>query len=414
MSLDSNYSIKEINELCEINSSNYSKKDNWDFINYLDTKNIIKGEINEIQLFDPNYDKVPSRAKRKVKIDDIIISTVRPNQEHYGMIKNKIDNFLVSTGFTTLTVDKTQAKPEFIYYYITQKYITESLQTIAEQSTTSYPSIKPSDIGNLLIELPPLEIQEKISQILTSIENKITVNKEININLRNLIKILYKNYFESFELDNIPDNWEMVNIESIINIYNGYSYKGNELQESDCAMVTIKNFNRDGSFRTDGFKEIVYSSKIKNYHFINENDVLISCTDVTQDADIIGNCIILLDKQNYNELIMSMDLVKIESKLPEINNFLLATIFKSYNFKKHILGYVNGTTVLHLDKKGIKKFEIALPKNLSELKNISERFEIIYDEIQCNQKEINKLVNLRDTLLPKLMSGEIDVSKIDI
>ncbi|WP_296875386.1 restriction endonuclease subunit S [uncultured Methanobrevibacter sp.] len=183
MSLDSNYTIKEINELCEINSSNYSKKDNWDFINYLDTKNIIKGEINEIKLFDPNYDKVPSRAKRKVKIDDIIISTVRPNQEHYGMIKNKIDNFLVSTGFTTLTVDKTQAYPEFIYYYITQKYITESLQTIAEQSTTSYPSIKPSDIGNLLIELPPLEIQEKISKILTSIENKITVNKEINKNL---------------------------------------------------------------------------------------------------------------------------------------------------------------------------------------------------------------------------------------
>ena len=193
MSLDSNYSIKEINELCEINSSNYSKKDNWDFINYLDTKNIIKGEINEIQLFDPNYDKVPSRAKRKVKIDDIIISTVRPNQEHYGMIKNKIDNFLVSTGFTTLTVDKTQAKPEFIYYYITQKYITESLQTIAEQSTTSYPSIKPSDIGNLLIELPPLEIQEKISQILTSIENKITVNKEINKNFTEInLSLIYE------------------------------------------------------------------------------------------------------------------------------------------------------------------------------------------------------------------------------
>ncbi|MBQ9160326.1 MAG: hypothetical protein IJ122_03255 [Methanobrevibacter sp.] len=50
-------------------------------------------------MFDPYYDKVPSRAKRKVKIDDIIISTVRPNQEHDGMIKIKIDNFLVSTGF---------------------------------------------------------------------------------------------------------------------------------------------------------------------------------------------------------------------------------------------------------------------------------------------------------------------------
>ena len=111
---------------------------------------------------------------------------------------------------------------------------------------------------------------------------------------------------------------------------------------------------------------------------------------------------------------MSMDLVKIESIIPEINNFLLATIFKSYRFKKHILGYVNGTTVLHLDKNGIKNFKIALPKNLSELKDISERFEIVYNEIQCNQKEINKLINLRDALLPKLMSGEIDVSKIDI
>ena len=95
---------------------------------------------------------------------------------------------------------------------------------------------------------------------------------------------------------------------------------------------------------------------------------MISCTDVTQDEDIIGNCIIVLDKQNYDELIMSMDLVIIESKIPEIFNFLLASIFKSYYFKIHILGHVNGTTVLHLDKKGIKKFKIALPKDLSELK----------------------------------------------
>ena len=55
-----------------------------------------------------------------------------------------------------------------------------------------------------------------------------------------------------------------------------------------------------------------------------------------------------------------------------------------------------------------------MPKDLSELKNISERFELFYAVIQCNQKEINKLTNLRDTLLPKLMSGEIDVSQIDM
>ena len=298
--------------------------------------------------------------------------------------------------------------PKFLYYVM-------SLIDLSRYNEgTSIPSLRTETLNRLDIPIPNLDYQKRILTVLSNIDAKISINEEINRNLRNLIKILYKNYFKSFEIGNIPDDWEIVNIESIIKIYNGYSYKGNELRESDCAMVTIKNFNRDGSFRTDGFKEIIYSDKIKKHHFINENDVLISCTDVTQDADIIGNCIILLDKQNYNELIMSMDLVKIESKIPEINNFLLATIFKSYSFKKHILGYVNGTTVLHLDKNGIKKFKIALPKNLSELKNISERFEIIYNEIQCNQKEINKLINLRDTLLPKLMSGEIDVSEIDI
>ena len=178
-------------------------------------------------------------------------------------------------------------------------------------------------------------------------------------------------------------------------------------------MATIKNFNRDGSFRIDGFKEIIYSEKIKQHHFVNENDVLISCTDVTQDADIIGNCVLLLDKLGYDEIIMSMDLVKIESTIPEINNFLLAAILKSYRFKMHILGYVNGTTVLHLDKKGIKEFKLALPSDLSILKDLSEKMECIYKQIAINLKEINNLTSLRDTLLPKLMSGEIDVSKIN-
>ena len=110
---------------------------------------------------------------------------------------------------------------------------------------------------------------------------------------------------------------------------------------------------------------------------------------------------------------MSMDLVKIESKKKEINNFLLASILKSYRFKMHILGYVNGTTVLHLDKKGIKKFKLALPNDLSILKNLNDILENNYKQIAINQKEINKLQKLRDTLLPKLMSGEIDVSKIN-
>ena len=330
-----------------------------------------------------------------------------------GYVKELYMPSTVASGvFVVRNLNNEYIDTDFLYYYFKSPFFKWFIKSVTEGSVI--PHLYQRDFTDMEFNLFDLDVQKKCSTILNAIEEKININKRINRNLQNLIKILYKEYFESFELNNVPDDWELVNIGSIIDIYNGYSYKGAELQESDCGMVTIKNFNRDGSFRIDGFKEIVYSNKIKKHHFINENDVLISCTDVTQDADIIGNCIMVLDKQNYDELIMSMDLVKIESKIPEINNFLLASIFKSYNFKKHILGYVNGTTVLHLDKKGIKKFKIALPKDLSELKNISERFELIYAEIQCNQKEINKLTNLRDTLLPKLMSGEIDVSQIDM
>ena len=76
----------ELKDICKTNQSNYSKSDKWTFINYLDTGNITKNKIYEIQYINLENEKLPSRAKRKVEIDDIIYSTVRPNQLHYGII----------------------------------------------------------------------------------------------------------------------------------------------------------------------------------------------------------------------------------------------------------------------------------------------------------------------------------------
>ena len=403
-------SLVYLDELCDSISETFDK--NTENIVLINTSDVFNGKVLNHE-FVPNKD-IKGQFKKLFQKGDILYSEIRPANKHYAFVDFESKNYVASTKLMVLRPKKDKIRSKYLYYILKNKDVVNFLQGLAESRSGTFPQITFSELSTIDINLPSLENQDIIVEIIDNIESKIENLEKININLQNLIKILYKEYFESFELDNVPDDWELVNIGSIIDIYNGYSYKGAELQESDCGMVTIKNFNRDGSFRIDGFKEIVYSNKIKKHHFINENDVLISCTDVTQDADIIGNCIMVLDKQNYDELIMSMDLVKIESKILEINNFLLASIFKSYNFKKHILGYVNGTTVLHLDKKGIKKFKIALPKDLSELKNISERFELIYAEIQCNQKEINKLTNLRDTLLPKLMSGEIDVSQIDM
>lgn len=172
-----------LGDIVKTNQSTYSPKENWQFVNYLDTGNITMNKIAQIQYINTLTDKLPSRARRKVRKDSIIYSTVRPNQLHFGIIKEQPDNFLVSTGFTVIDVNKEIAIPDYIYYVLTKKEVIEHLQAIAEQSVSAYPSLKPSDIENLDIMLPQVAIQKKIVDILGAIDEKIKKNTEINNNL---------------------------------------------------------------------------------------------------------------------------------------------------------------------------------------------------------------------------------------
>ena len=173
----------KLGDVVEINQNSFSEKENWLFVNYLDTGSITENKISEIQYINLIDEKLPSRAKRKVKKNSIIYSTVRPNQKHFGIIKSFPENFLVSTGFAVLDVNKKIAFPDFVYYYLIQNENTESLHAIAEQTTSAYPAIKPSDIADISIILPPLATQQKIAQILSSLDDKIELNNKINDNL---------------------------------------------------------------------------------------------------------------------------------------------------------------------------------------------------------------------------------------
>ena len=177
------WKLIRLGDICKTNKNSYSPKDNWKFVNYLDTGSLTENKIMELKYINTKTDKMPSRARRKVIKNSILYSTVRPNQLHYGIIKEPVDNLLVSTGFTVIDVDINKAIPEFVYYLLTQNNTTEQLQAIAEQSVSTYPSIKPSDIENLEFKLPNLIIQCKIVSILDTIDSKIRQNEKINNNL---------------------------------------------------------------------------------------------------------------------------------------------------------------------------------------------------------------------------------------
>lgn len=398
--------IKKIKEIAYINKNNITKDYNKDYINYLDTANITNGKIDKIVKIDTN--KAPSRAKRIVNRNDIIYSTVRPNLCHYGILRKTCYNMIVSTGFCVLTC-KEEINPEYLYAYLTLPNITKRLSDIAETSTSTYPSIKPSDISELEIELPPKEIQDKISKILRVTDKKIELNSQINDNLYKLAKELYNNIF----IDNKDDSWKEYKLTEIADIYNGYSYKGSELiDESIIGMATIKNFERKGGFKVDGFKPLI-PTRVKENQYANMFDVLVACTDLTQNADIIGNAIMLLDKSDYEKIVISMDLVKIVAKNDVINNFIIYSILNSAEFKNYALGYTSGTTVLHLNKNCFKDFTIKLPEN-TVIKKFVDTVRPIYIKISQIMQENKTLEQLRDTLLPKLMNGEIDLDKIEI
>ncbi|QLW59126.1 restriction endonuclease subunit S [Citrobacter sp. RHBSTW-00667] len=161
-----------LNQYVELNKSSIDKKYNIKEIQYLDTGSLTKGKISKLQKI--LLSDAPSRAKRLVNNFDIIISTVRPDQCHYGICIAPPSNLVVSTGFCVIT--SKSLSPFFIYYLITSEDMTEYLHSIAEGSTSTYPSLKPEDIGNIPFLYPSEEKLKNFHDLVGSYWNKIHNN----------------------------------------------------------------------------------------------------------------------------------------------------------------------------------------------------------------------------------------------
>lgn len=336
-----------------------------------------------------------------VENDMPIMTLVGSGIGNVGLIKNEKVAIVQNTiGFKTKSI----LESKYLYYWFLTKQ--QELQNFNRGS--GQPSIKKTDIENMIIELPEIKEQRRIVNILEKIDDKIELNNQINDNLLKLNNQLYEEYF----INNINKNADEINLKDLIKVVNGYSYKGSELtDESDIGLATIKNFERKGGFKEDGFKPL-NSQKIKEEQIVEKNDILVACTDLTQQADIIGNAVLLLGKAEYEKVIISMDLVKIIPK-ENIDKYVIFSILNSREFKNFALGYKSGTTVLHLNKKCFDDFIIRIPAN-DKLDIFSKMVKTNYEKMSNILEENRRLEKLRDTLLPKLMNGEINLYNIEV
>ena len=354
------------------------------------------------------------------KVGDVVLTTEAP----LGEVAQLDDaNIALAQRVVTLRGKSDVLDNTYLKYYFLSNVGQQRLK--ARETGTTVTGIKQSELREVIVDVPPYGMQVGIATVLKSLDDKIEVNRRINDNLEQQAQALFKSWFVDFdpfkdqpfvesELGMIPQGWRVYSMSELVEIIGGYSYKGYELQNSTTAMATIKNFDRNGGFKINGFKEIIPSSKAKRDQFLKKYDIIIAHTDITQNADIIGNPALILHLGKYDRIIMSMDLVKVKSKCDYITYGLLYSLFADTRFKGHALGYVNGTTVLHLSKKAIPEYKLALPQDLSTLKKIGKTIDLLFAKEAIIMEESLRLSELRDSLLPRLMSGELKVNDIDI
>ena len=401
-----------IGDICKTNKSQYSIKEAWDEFLYLDTGNITRNTIDEIARYS-SAAELPSRARRKVICDDIIFSTVRPNQCHFGILSNPPTNLLVSTGFTVITANKEVVDPYYLYYYLSQDSIIDYLHSIGEQAVSAYPSIKSQDIEDLEIELPDLATQNNIAKTLRALDNKIELNRKINDNLEQQAQALYKSWFVDFEpfcegefiessLGSIPAGWKVGQLSDICEIVGGgtpskshpeyYCKRGIAWITPKDLSVSKSKFSSRGSedITSDGYKNssaklmprgtVLFSSRAPiGYISIATNEI---CTNQGFKSAVPG-----IAGTGYLYYFLQANTDKIESK-------------------------ASGSTFKEASGSLMKALEVIIPAD-----GIFNQFEAELAPILTKQEniasEIQTLTTLRDTLLPKLMSGELKINEID-
>ncbi len=385
-----------LGDACVTNADSYSPKEEWKFVNYLDTGNITDNRIDSIQYIDVENDKLPSRARRKVKKDSIIYSTVRPNQRHFGIIKTQPENFLVSTGFAVIDVDANVLNSNFLYYLLTQPTLVETLHAIAEQSTSAYPSIKPSDIEDLEIEVPDLATQKRIADILGSLDGKIAQNAAINENLLQQAQSIFTQEF--LVLDTIPDGWQESSLLGIADYLNGLAMQKYRPKDDEQGLPVLKIKElRQGS--CDSNSELC-SPSIKPEYIVHDGDVIFSWSgSLLVDLWCGGTCG------------LNQHLFKVTSSTYDKWFYYAWTNHHLQKFAA--IAADMATTMGHIKREELAKAEVLIPSQ-SDYDRIGGLLAPLYDLVIANRIENRKLASLRDELLPQLMSGQLDVSEVSI
>lgn len=395
-----NYEQIKLGELCEITSSKriFASEYTDCGIPFYRSKEIIEKSNNE-EISDPlfisedRYKTIISKFGCPLE-NDILLTSVGTLGIPY--IVKKDERFYFKDGnLTWMRKFDNSIEPKFIYYWLRSDFGKKPL--IARAIGSSQGAITIDILKKYPILLPDIKIQKKIVEIISAYDKLITFNN-------NKLKILEK------EIDEIYNEWFVrknniknnVRLANILSFDRGLSYSSEQINVVEgCNLINLGNIKAFGGFIKENIK--LYDGTYKQNQIVTNGDLIMGVTDMTQDRRTVGSVALLENLEGIN--VISADLIKINSKY---SNYYLYSLFKFGKISKYISQFANGTNVLHLRPESILKIKVDLPEEIL-MNKYSNFVKPIFEYISILKKQNENLMQQRDMLLPRLMSGNLEV-----
>ena len=365
---------------------------------YIRARDIKGGKIQTddlIYIDDAVFNKI---KKYIIKSGDIAITIVGASVGDVAYAQKEVDGFNLTENAVRLTEFNSIVNGKYLFYVLNQEQYHEYMQTVA--GGAAQPKLGIYKVERIKVVLPAIKVQNKIVKYLScldvAIENN---NKRIRL-LEQMAENLYKEWFAYHKIKN---DAKEVGITDFVSITRGLSYSSEEIEcEDGNDLINLKNIQAYGGFRLDGTKK--YNGKYKDEQIVIEGDLIMGVTDMTQDRRTVGSVALIPNTSTLS--VISADLIKLTS---DIDNVYLYAMFRWGNVSRYISQFANGANVLHLRPQVLKNVKVLLPSK-AEIDKYVENVKPMIQMINKLNTENNYLSRQRDLLLPRLMSGKLEVN----
>ncbi len=312
---------------------------------------------------------------------------------------------------------------EYLKYYLLEPNIKDYLLMLSSSGGTRN-AITKSMIEELVIQVPDLPTQTAIAEILSSLDDKIELNNKINQELETLAQTLFNQWFIDFEFPNengepykssggemvvselgeIPKGWEILKFKDIVEKYIDNRGKTPPTVKEGIPLVEVKHMPDIGIFpslETDKFlSQDVYDSFLRAY--LEEGDILMSTVGTIGRLNIVPN---------FQTFAIAQNVLGIRFNKTMVTQLFMFCLMRTKGFNDEIKSRLIETVQSSIKRGDLEKVPVLVP-SLALIKDFDELVRDLFNEIKSMSLEKLELINLRDTLLPKLISGELEIKEI--